>query len=135
MVKYDLKNEAAYFDEGDIKLTISRGIKPLITFDKTRGGSRVYKAGSSSVCTSSWSVIVPGLGTGVMTAGHCMINGKDRIIKHSSGGGTSTTYPMIEYYNAYYDGYAHDVGVYDTPTTGEEYKFWAHASEVRYVWG
>lgn len=134
--KDNLSDKIASFDESDIKLTITVGSEPIFNLDKTRGGSRIYNSNNTnSRCTSGWSIIVPGAGLRVMTAGHCLLTGKNRIIRHSSSGGTISAYSMTNPHNAIYGGWSRDVGYYHTPTAGEEYRFWARVNEVRYTWG
>ncbi|MCH9812720.1 MAG: S1 family peptidase [Epsilonproteobacteria bacterium] len=125
---YHLLNKTKVFHADEINF-IDKKIN--MVFDRARGGSKIWNSyNTSSKCTSGWTVLAEGVGTGILTAGHCMHYGKNRIQDHKQG----YVHTLVEEDNALYHSLSHDVAYYSTPNTPEDYMFHASSNEMRYLW-
>ena len=124
----NLIKKDSIINENDIEFIITKGSKPMHINYSSRGGSRLYHNTWSNACTSGWTVAKRGVGTGILTAGHCLIlNNMTHIQDHVNG----TKYSTLE--NISHFGSGGDVGFLTTPTTSEGYSFHADDDEIRYV--
>lgn len=130
-----IKNELKTINKEQIHFNISENLEQTYTLDASRGGSWLFKNDGPnsyiSACTSGWSVIVPGFGLAVLTAGHCMdgVNGSLSQIRDHK---TNIDYSLVP--GNFVFGLKGDVGFMTTPNTREKYEFHARENEIRYVW-